>query len=98
MPWKWCMDGGYALKKLAETSVFCVLLAVGKITNTEDTRGINLDIAPTAAQRWMVMGMAETNFCAFRRFKGDIRMFWCDWKNCKCERFTTCKNPPDIER
>jgi len=43
------------------------------------------------------MGMAESGYCAFRRFVGDSRMFWCDWKRCRCERFTVCKNPPNIE-
>ena len=51
MPWKWCTGGGFTdqMKEDARSVVITIRTSVEKITTT----------APTAVQRWMVMGMVD---------------------------------------
>ena len=38
--------------------------------------------------------MAQTNFCVFREYRGDIGAWWCTWMNGACGRLSRCQNLP----
>ena len=61
MPWKWCMGGGLKARNLLFPALslldIVALYATSLALKTQTT-------APTAAQRWMVMGMREILFRA----------------------------------
>lgn len=40
--------------------------------------------------------MDKPNFCYFREYRGDIRMWWCTWKNGSCDRLIPCETPPKV--
>ena len=52
MPWKWCMGGGY-IKVLGTLSVLSATISLHISVKLKTT-------APTAVQRWMVMGMYKS--------------------------------------
>ena len=54
MPWKWCMGGGERL-----TLVVVNGCGVTSVTNAKQIVPEQVTTAPTAVQRWMVMGMRE---------------------------------------